>query len=145
MAGFYYTPEALDLLYEQTYGHPQITRELCDALTRGAKAIPHVVTAPEVEATIGHFVRHNSTIRATYKSLQPVEQAIIDYLSTVKVASISEVGHANQVEEALTAYGVERGTLNNFLIKMDQYGLIEKEEHQVRLAFGLFRIWVKGA
>lgn len=142
MAGFYYTPEALDLLYAKAFGYPQITRELCDELTKRIKTIPSQVTTREIEATIGHFVRHNSTIRATYKSLQPVEQAIIDYLATVEVASSSEIGRANEVEEALAAYGTDKGTLNDILIKMHQYGLIEKGDHQVRLTFGLFRDYV---
>jgi hypothetical protein len=136
MAGLYYTPGALDTLYAQTYGHPQITRELCNALAEHTEHVPRTVEAQEVLATSDGFVEHNITMEKMHKSLQEIERRIIDYLATVEEARTSDL------ERAVASYCSDKGEFNHTLIKMDRFGLVKKDHNTVSLTFGLFRKYV---
>ncbi len=136
MAGLYYSPDALDTLYAQTYGHPQITRELCNVLAEHTEHVPRMVEAREVLATIDSFVVHNSTMEKMHKSLQEIERRIIDYLAEVEEVRISEL------ERALASSYPDKGEFNHTLIKMDRFGLVRKGHNTVSLTFGLFRKYV---
>src|SRR5579863_2052632 len=140
MAGLYYTPEVLQLLYEEAYGHPQITRELCNALAERVSVIPHRVEREELQRVIDLFVRKNETIRAMYRDLEPMEKEIAKYL-----AQQGETG----AEELCASLGEQLSDdeheFDATILRMEQYGLVQKNDEtgMVRLTFGLFRKYLK--
>ena len=136
MNAVYYTSDALDLLYEGTSGHPQVTRELCARLTEQVKDRPHVVQVYEMNEAIRQFVADPfSSIEAIYKSLSRQERAILIHLAREKQITSTELYQA--LKEEFTSLQ----DFNKTVMRMIQFGFLQKEEANsaLYLSFGLFK------
>lgn len=169
MAGFYYTPNALQVLYEQTAGHPQITREICNELvelvehrlkatrTSSSQTQPYVVESRDILDATAYFLKEHETLHSMYKELEPFEQVIIEQLAIDGEMLTGDLSHV------LAAYNSDPQDFRNTLHKLQKYGLIQDgnpasdddtstedgrsaddETPMVRLTMGLFRRYLYG-
>lgn len=138
MTGVYYTPEALELLYASTGGHPQIIRELCAMLTEGLRDRPHTVEAEEVDRVLQQYVSAGETTRAMYIGLLPKEQQIVRQLAESDRTK-------DDLYAALTSSFEGDVDFEETLSRLSGYGLIDKvTTGNVHLKFGLFRQYLVG-
>lgn len=117
-AGIYYTSEVLQLLYENTNGHPQITRWLCSMIAGQVKERPHMVEINEANSIINQFVEHQGSSLKGLFSFDPAVEAILSYLSEVREAETSEL--FNSLRQSFKGAADFQETLK----RMEHYGLI---------------------
>jgi cold shock CspA family protein len=131
--GITYTPRSLDKIYEETGGHPFVTRQLCSRIVKHFRERPLHVDVEKVNVGIQEFLFHDSnTFKEILGRLErdfPEEKELLLFIAE-GIASESEL-------VALAKKGIYEA-----LRHLVSYQLVQREGTQYRIKIALFETWI---
>lgn len=134
--GLTYSAESLMRIYQETGGHPFITRQLCSLILQKVSHRPCQIQTDQVEEAVGDYLEnHTDYLESIWERLSRVEQNIIVKIAKQGPCSLEEI-----IPDKLLAD--RKRTLQKGKSSLMENSLIKKSEGRYILSAELFRKWV---
>jgi hypothetical protein len=126
--GSAYQADALQRLYAETAGHPQLVRQLCSEIVASGRGEPRIITEAEVaEAARRYLLDRPPLLYQIWEFMTPIEQSILLYLATPE-AVLQRAQLVSQAQQALD--------------DLERLGMVSQQDGSYRIATGLVRAWL---
>jgi hypothetical protein len=123
-----YHADALQRLYAETAGHPQLVRQLCSEIATSGPREPHAITASEVtEAARRYLLDRQPLLHQIWEFMTPIEQSILLHL-TAPEAALQRGQLVPPAQQALDA--------------LERLGMVSQQAGDYQMRSELARAWL---
>jgi photosystem II stability/assembly factor-like uncharacterized protein len=126
--GSAYHADALQRLYAETAGHPQLVRQLCSEIATSGPRGSHVITASEItQAARRYLLDRQPLLHQIWEFMTPMEQSILLHLATPEVA-LQRGQLVSPAQQALDA--------------LEHLGMVSQQAGDYQMRSELVRAWL---
>jgi tetratricopeptide (TPR) repeat protein len=134
--GLAYSEESLSRIYQETGGHPFITRQVCSLILGKVTHRPCQIQVDQVEEAVSYYIENRTDyLESIWQRLSRIEQECV-----IKIAKQGSCFQDELIPPKLPAD--RKKALRKGIVNLTENSLIKKSENRYTLTAELFRKWV---
>ena len=134
--GLTYSAESLTRIYQETGGHPFITRQLCSLILSRVSHRPSQIQVEQVEEAVSYYIENRADyLESIWQRLSRTEQHLVIRLAKQSSCSLEEL-----IPDKL--FPDRKRALQKAMPSLRENSLIKKSDGKYTLSMELFRKWI---